>query len=317
MPRNRPATFNRTRKFGLELECYGVDKNVVAEALNAAGVSCFVEGYNHTTRRHWKLVPDGSVGGEHPFELVSPPMRGESGLEKVRTVCRVLNELGVKVNRSCGFHVHHDAADLTLDNLKDVARLAFKYEPVTDFFVSPSRRNGNNRYCRGFLSGYYSLPGTGTPVERFQRGLRRARTREGLAFDFQHERFVTLNFVALTVHGTVEFRQHQGTTDAEKVISWVVWTQWLLERAKRGRVTLRSRLDGNYSTATQMFRVTDWYNLEDEVVKKAKKFLTRRFKKFKRAVEGPVPPEGTTPRRRRSRATERGAGTIRITPPNN
>ena len=38
------------RKFGIEIEFVGACKYEVAEAINAAGVDCEVEYYNHTTR---------------------------------------------------------------------------------------------------------------------------------------------------------------------------------------------------------------------------------------------------------------------------
>ena len=43
------------RKFGIEIEAYGVPMGRVAEALTAAGINCYSESYNHTSRGHWKV----------------------------------------------------------------------------------------------------------------------------------------------------------------------------------------------------------------------------------------------------------------------
>ena len=62
-------TFNR--KFGIEIEAYNCSRERLARELRESGIEVVVEGYNHTTRPHWKLVMDGSLNGNDTFELVS------------------------------------------------------------------------------------------------------------------------------------------------------------------------------------------------------------------------------------------------------
>ena len=40
------------RKFGIEIEATNVAQRDVAAALNAVGIRCAVEGYNHNTTNH-------------------------------------------------------------------------------------------------------------------------------------------------------------------------------------------------------------------------------------------------------------------------
>ena len=47
-------TFNR--KFGIEIEAYNCSRERLARELRESGIEVVVEGYNHTTRPHWKLV---------------------------------------------------------------------------------------------------------------------------------------------------------------------------------------------------------------------------------------------------------------------
>ena len=70
-------TFNR--RFGIEIEAYNCEKGVLARELREAGIAVAVEGYNHNTRDHWKLVTDSSLRGNDTFELVSPILEGEAG----------------------------------------------------------------------------------------------------------------------------------------------------------------------------------------------------------------------------------------------
>ena len=138
-------TFNR--KFGIEIEAYNCSRERLARELREAGIEVTVEGYNHTTCPYWKLVTDSSLNGNNTFELVSPILVGEVSLRELEKVCWVLELCGVKVNDSCGLHVHIDAAGFNMETWRNLA-LSYKHlEPVIDGFMPASRRD--NRYCRG------------------------------------------------------------------------------------------------------------------------------------------------------------------------
>ena len=139
-----------THKFGIEIEAYNCNMERLARELREAGIHVAVEGYNHTTKDHWKLVTDSSLQGNNTFELVSPILVGENGLKELETVCWVLDICNAKVNDSCGFHVHMDAAGFNLDTWKNLT-LTYKHlEHLIDAFMPRTRRN--NTYCKT-LSG--------------------------------------------------------------------------------------------------------------------------------------------------------------------
>lgn len=59
----------------------------------------------------------------------------------------MLDLCDVKVNESCGLHVHIDAAGFSMETWRNLA-LSYKHlEPVIDRFMPASRRD--NYYCRG------------------------------------------------------------------------------------------------------------------------------------------------------------------------
>ncbi len=222
-----------TRTFGIELEAFGVERHIVCDALNAAGIVCVVEGYNHSTRSYWKIVNDGSIQGEHSFELVSPPLAGSEGVKQVETVCKVLHSLGVKVNKSCGTHVHHGAGDLTLAQWQSLCKYFLRYEETMDTIMPKSRRADKELgwretdYCKAVRRRFADLHDAFTKIAS-------ATTLHELADIFcGNDRYHTLNMTAFWRHGTVEFRQHSGTIDAEKILHWVSLTQCLIVRAMR------------------------------------------------------------------------------------
>lgn len=84
IPANIQLDYTFTRKFGIEIEAYNCTREKLASELRAAGINVAVEGYNHTTRNHWKLVTDSSLTGNNTFELVSPVLEGEAGLKELK-----------------------------------------------------------------------------------------------------------------------------------------------------------------------------------------------------------------------------------------
>ena len=73
-----------THKFGVEIEAYNCTMAKLSRELRDAGIRISVEGYNHTTQDHWKLVTDGSLHGENTFELVSPILSGKPDCRNLR-----------------------------------------------------------------------------------------------------------------------------------------------------------------------------------------------------------------------------------------
>ena len=211
-------TFNR--KFGIEIEAYNCSRERLARELREAGIEVTVEGYNHTTRPHWKLVTDGSLNGNDTFELVSPILVGEAGLRELEKVCWVLDLCDMKVNGSCGLHVHIDAAGFSMETWRNLA-LSYKHlEPVIDKFMPASRRD--NYYCKGL--GHVS-----------DEMIRSARTVDELKSRIGN-RYHKVNLEAYSRHKTVEFRQHSGTTNFTKMRNWVLFLHKLVTFATRGQV---------------------------------------------------------------------------------
>ena len=83
IPASIQLDYTFTRKFGIEIEAYNCTREKLASELRSAGIDVAVEGYNHTTRNHWKLVTDSSLTGNNTFELVSPVLEGEAGLKEL------------------------------------------------------------------------------------------------------------------------------------------------------------------------------------------------------------------------------------------
>lgn len=210
-------TFNR--RFGVEIEAYNCQMNVLVDALREEGIQVSAESYNHTTRNHWKLVTDSSLSGNYTFELVSPVLEGEVGLQEIKKVCWVLDACGVKVNASCGLHIHFDAANFSLQTWKNIA-ISYKHiESVIDKFMPESRRN--NRYCRSLR-------------EITEQNVNNAQSIIALQeIAFENTRYFKVNPQSYSRHKTIEFRQHAGSINYDKISNWVLFLNGLVTFAQQ------------------------------------------------------------------------------------
>ena len=220
-----------TRSIGVELEVKGGRGNTperTATAIERAGVDCHSEGYNHTTRNHWKIVPDGSLG-TGGFEIVSPVLHSDT-VAQIDTVCATINARSTTVDRQCGFHLHIGIADLTFPELARLCKGLAKYERLVGYLCPQSRRAGSY--------SAFNLSNDGVSVDE-QTHFRRidqitadwkaGRIDENIArrtlFALAQPRgrfsfFNLQNMLNANRGDTIEIRVHSGTTDALKIRNW-------------------------------------------------------------------------------------------------
>lgn len=212
--------------FGVELEVIlprghtdDQGRAELAAMMCEEGAECASETYNHRTRQHWKIVTDATIGHENA-EVVSPILQGDDGFDQIKRVCRAMERFGCRVNRQTGFHVHVGVGQFghQIGFFKELVRTYAKFEPIIDQLVSRSRRGNNNQWCR--------------PI-RFTPEIDQAATLRDLRYAYGGNRYHKVNLEAFTVHGTVEFRQHQGTTNAEKITRWVTLCLRMVEHAAK------------------------------------------------------------------------------------
>lgn len=205
--------------FGVEIECCMPRERFEAVA-DAKGVNYQFECYNHhDNESYFKFTTDASIdttsGREgSPIECVSPVLKGtKSGFDKLSACCDALNEAGAYVNRSTGLHVHIGANGLTGWQYANVFKNYQKLECVIDSFMAKSRRGDNNTYCRSILNK--DLDGCMTRQQVFWQFTEHSCSGSYIG------RYYKVNAAAYNAHGTIEFRQHQGSTDFTKIKNWV------------------------------------------------------------------------------------------------
>lgn len=195
-------TFNVT--FGVEIECF-CQRNLAEQRFTSNNVSYRYEGYNHRDNKsYFKFVSDASVVGlENPIECVSPILQGKKGMNDLKACCKSLNEAGAQVNKTCGLHVH-----VGINDERQFVNVVKNYrvlEALIDTFMAQSRRANNSRWCQSLRGKNFSA----------------CDCIDLVRAEMDYDRYYKVNAEAYERHHTIEFRQHQGTTDFEKISHWV------------------------------------------------------------------------------------------------
>jgi hypothetical protein len=165
----------------------------------------------------WRAERDCSIqcpAGHEPAEIVSPVIRGVDGVRQILAVCKWLNEVGAKVNRSTGFHVHvgwvgDDKA------LRRLVCLTSQYEKAI-FASTGTHSREQSQFCRGVRED-----------RCYQTNF-----KDGRGGDIGN-RYHVLNLTNLGAYrkNTVEFRAFSGTTNATKVLGYVRLCLGIVEKA--------------------------------------------------------------------------------------
>lgn len=225
-------------KFGIEIEFLGMGcyTDSIAARLDRDGLEVVEDGYDGKTDLAWFVKGDGSVFDDDAAlevcndsleydsdpcgecdgcdeckgaEIVSSPMIFNADSElSIRELCHHLDKHGAYVNKSCGLHVHVDASFVERMSQSQAGRffehirvLYAKNEDVFDARMARGRQKDRNTYCRTMK---WAL------ADRHDRNV-----------NYDLSRYVKLNTCAFVQHGTIEFRHHHGTVDAQEIIDWV------------------------------------------------------------------------------------------------
>ena len=198
---------------GVEIECVNVNRARIRQACAEHGISTRDDfhNYNHSDSNDtYKLMSDSSLqssrGDRYPTcEIVSPVL---NTLESLKTVCDIINEAGAKANSSCGLHVHFGASSFSGEVWRRVILNYARIEDIIDSFMPQSRRASNSCWCG-------SVRAAARRIELYNyNDYRSIRNAIGT-------RYSKVNLESFTRHNTIEFRQHGGTTNFEKIEKWI------------------------------------------------------------------------------------------------
>jgi len=222
---------NSQLTFGIEIECIGLTESRAARAMTDAGYLCRAEGYTHTVMSTWKVVHDGSLTSRNgSCEVVSPILRGNDGLNEVRSVMKVLRDAGASVNVSCGMHIHIGVDNaLTPQQQASVISAHQQWQPAFDSLLTLRRTTQTNWASRRSRRGAQEIADAWTTPNRIGTG----------------SRYHALNIAAFSRYGTFEMRSHHGSLNGTNATAWIALHLAFIECVKDDATILDTAIGNN------------------------------------------------------------------------
>ena len=206
--------------FGIEIECLLPIGSVRAGAYHAGREL----GGRFPTG--WNAQKDSSLNttlrGYEGVEIVSPILKGTDGIDQVKKVASLLEEMGARVNKTCGFHVHvgvrsiagHDY-DQVADFVRRLLKLTAQHE-MAFYGASGSESRYTSRYCASIAKGKWAARKDGALAKKSLNAEELRLAAAGI------DRYQLLNVAPVfDSRKTVEFRVFSGTTSALKMTAYI------------------------------------------------------------------------------------------------
>jgi len=213
---------NDKRTFGIELEAYNVSRLTLVSSLQQAGIDAVCASYSGRNYSVWQIKTDSSICGQNGFEVVSPIL-SHNDVPQIETVVRIINELGGKVNASCGMHIHWGVSDWSVKKFKNFTKRYVKFETAIDSIVPKSRRGSQNRYCKTIIRDDYGRNLVSNINHTFKK-IDKCKSLRQISQEVTHGKFSKLNTDVFFRSGTIEIRHHSGTLDIDKILNWISLT---------------------------------------------------------------------------------------------
>lgn len=212
--------FSSNRRFSVELEvAYDVNKDPRYNEDEFENEESFLFDkaqdalQNYFFEHKWDITEDSSIKpfGVEVIPNKSHQLRGEEGLKETLEIVNSLKEEGFFTNDSCGLHVHVDASDLKPEHIMYIFDVYKLFEKYIDLLVAQQRRENKSEYSKTLKDIEPSYERTITNINFFRNYVKNL------------DRYFKLNVTSFGKHGTIEFRQHQGTMNSSEIRKWVTF----------------------------------------------------------------------------------------------
>lgn len=228
----------KSQYFGIEIEFTGITRYKAAKTIAAFlnghiekyGIKCANYKIIDSKNRTWKIIRDMSINslnamGNKASELYKcefvTPLCGYQDIETIQEIVRQLRYAGMKVNDTCGIHIHVDVDKSNASCIRNIANIMYKYEHVLlSQLKIPAIRINNwcdyidnsfiekineskNADSDFIMSSWYN----GNSLRQY--------------YHYDSSRYQALNLHSLWQDKGVEFRLFNSTTHAGKVKAYI------------------------------------------------------------------------------------------------
>lgn len=241
----------RAQKFGIEIEFTGMTRAKAAKLIadffytRAVYAGGDYKEYHVTDseNRKWKIVRDGSVAPQRgnswdelddcKCELVSPLCEYDT-IPIIQEMVRILRKNGMKVNNSCGIHVHVDAGEYTVQSLKNLVNIMASREALL-FKALKVRPQGVAHFCKRVDQKFLTEINKVRPAQAEVGDICGIWYEGNTMRKMKHydvSRYHALNLHSLWQGKGIEFRMFNSTTHAGVVKTYIQLSLAISNQAK-------------------------------------------------------------------------------------
>ncbi|WP_409968376.1 amidoligase family protein [Bengtsoniella intestinalis] len=240
----------RTQDFGIEIEMTGLTRSEAADVVgDYFGTYPEYQGgpyYTYTVRdtqaRKWKIVYDSSIvaqrvsngrkvlaGDECKLELVSPICQYHD-IETIQELVRKLRERGAFVNKSCGIHIHINAAPFEAKHLRNLVNIVAAKE---DMIYRALQVDGQREehYCRKIDTHFLDAINGKQPLTMEKLQSHWYNGHDGSHMHYHDSRYHCLNLHSVFQKGTIEFRAFNANLHAGKIKAYIQFCMGMTAQA--------------------------------------------------------------------------------------
>lgn len=252
----KPSPNDPSKYVGIEIEC--------ASSLDTQDMIDHIASKKPSLHKYVRVGSDGSIRTEEKFPhaiefrlMVSEEKRNQVILDFLEVTKGL-----IKVNSSCGLHVH---LDMRSRNYGVCFEQLYVAMPILMSMVPESRRS--NTYCK---------------ENKDKKAWNKSST----------DRYQVLNPTSFRKYKTLEIRIHSATTSAKKIINWVDLLLCVIDRKFDNNTTLEttSKAKPNLKPERQIRSLIRFFEKFD-VPAGLRNYVVRRISKFGKTENLIVPKE--------------------------
>jgi hypothetical protein len=168
----------------------------------------------------WEVKGDGSLHRDGMEYVFSEPLFGQDVITALKELdacvsSYVATTKAKVVDQNTSVHIHIDARDVETNELERWCKLYWMYEGVLFDYISKDR--SKNPFCFPLKETRDAILYVWTAFDALSR--RSASLFNNVLSNFQ--RYSGLNLAALSSFGSLEFRGHPGSYNAEAILEWI------------------------------------------------------------------------------------------------
>ena len=192
----------------------------------------------YTSEFNLKCVPDGSIEG---MEYVTGVLQGDKGMKELEAICDAISK-ECDVDKTCGVHVHIGGANF--NRRFSILSIMLGQLMQTQLFKIQPKSRRDNTYCKEIPEKYRELrtvnkklfPFTykrmlrllseyvSNNINGFSKNNCKNTAHPNGHYASTRYKWLNLNNCSYKSRGeTIEFRQHSGSIDYNKIRKWVLF----------------------------------------------------------------------------------------------